>query len=52
MRLSDQQKIDIVNEYISGESSVKLAKKYNISKQGILKILKFRKVVIRGKLGK
>lgn len=47
MKLTDQQKIEIVNKYINGESSLKLAKEYNISKQGVLGILKVRKVKIR-----
>jgi transposase-like protein len=47
MKLTDQQKIDIVTKYISGNSSVKLSKEYGISRQAILYILKVRKVEIR-----
>lgn len=46
-KLSDQQKIDIVNRYVKGESSVKLGKEYGIAKQSILSILKIRGVEIR-----
>ena len=47
MKLSDQEKIDMVEKYISGTSSIKLAKEYNISRQSVLAILKVRKVKIR-----
>lgn len=47
MKLSDEQKISLVKEYESGISSIKLATKYGISKQGILSILKVRNVKIR-----
>ena len=47
MKTSDQDKIDMVKKYQSGISSVKLAKEYNITKQGVLCILKTRKVMIR-----
>lgn len=47
MKLSDQQKIDIVQKYQNGKSSIELSKEYNVSKQSILSILKNRKVVIR-----
>lgn len=47
MRLTDQQKIDIVIKYQNGDSSVKLAKEYKKTRQGILKILKARNVEIR-----
>jgi Mor family transcriptional regulator len=46
-KLNDQQKIDIVEKYKSGDSSVKLAKEYSVSKQNILLILKRRGVEIR-----
>ena len=46
-KLNDQQKIDIVEKYKSGDSSVKLAKEYNVTKQNILLILKRRGVEIR-----
>lgn len=46
-KLTDQDKIDIVNKYNSGDSSVKLGKEYNITKQGIIQILKVRGVKIR-----
>ena len=52
MKLTDQQKIDIVNRYTQGESSLKLAKAYGITKQSILSILKIRKVQIRGGNGR
>ena len=42
-----KEKIDIVKKYQDGDSSVKLAKEYNITRHGILKILKVRKVKIR-----
>lgn len=47
MKLTDKQKIEIVEKYNSGESSVKLSKKYGISRQSILSILKKRGVIIR-----
>lgn len=46
-KLSDQQKIEIVNRYENGESSVILSKKYGVTKQSILSILKIRGVEIR-----
>ena len=52
MKLSDQDKINIVEEYVNGVSSLKLAEKYKVTKQSILALLRVRKVVIRGKLGK
>lgn len=52
MKLTDQQKIDIVNRYIQGESSLKLAKSYSITKQSVLSILKIRKIEIRGGNGR
>lgn len=51
-KLSDQDKIDIVLEYLKGESSLKLGQKYNVSKQAILAILRIRNIKIRGKNGK
>lgn len=51
-KLSDQNKINIVTEYLQGESSLKLGQKYNVSKQAILAILRIRNVEIRGKNGK
>jgi Mor family transcriptional regulator len=47
MKLTDQQKIEVVNRYLNGESSPSLAKAFNISRQSILSILKIRKVEIR-----
>lgn len=47
MKLTDQQKIDIVKKYLEGYSSNSLAKEYGITKQGILCILKVRNVEIR-----
>lgn len=47
MKLTDQQKIEVVNKYKSGESSLKLAREYNVTKQAILNILRVRKVEIR-----
>ena len=46
-KLTDQQKIEIVQKYKDGQSSVKLSKEYGISKQSILSILKNREVKIR-----
>ena len=46
-KLTDQQKIDIVKKYEDGESSVKISKEYNVSRQAIIKILKVRNVSIR-----
>ena len=46
-RLTDQQKIEIVEKYKEGSSSIKLSKEYGISKQSILSILKNREVKIR-----
>lgn len=46
-KLNDQQKIDIVEKYKLGDSSIKLAKEYNVTKQNILLILKRRDVEIR-----
>lgn len=47
MKLTDEQKIDIVQKYKNGQSSVKLSKEYQISRQSILSILKIRGVKIR-----
>jgi transposase-like protein len=52
MKLNDEQKIEIVKRYRSGESSVKLSKEYGITRQGILGILKVRNVNIRDNNGK
>lgn len=49
MKLTDQQKIEIVKKYQSGSSSNKLAQEYGITKQGILCILRVRNVEIRTK---
>lgn len=46
-KLDDQQKIDIVQKYKNGESSIKLAKEYSVAKQSILSILRNRNVEIR-----
>ncbi len=46
-KLSDQEKINIVEEYKSGISSIELSRKYKVSKQSILSVLKVRKVKIR-----
>jgi len=46
-KLTDQQKIDIVQKYKEGQSSVKLGKEYGVAKQSILSILKKRNVEIR-----
>jgi len=51
-KLTDQQKIDIVNRYINGESSVKLSKEFEVSKRSILNILNVRNVEMRNKNGK
>lgn len=47
MKLTDRDKIDIVDRYNSGESSVQIAKYYNITRQSVLQILKVRDVKIR-----
>jgi Mor family transcriptional regulator len=47
MKLTDQNKIDIVKKYESGDSSVKLSKEYNVTTQSILQILRVRGVNIR-----
>lgn len=52
MKLTDQNKIDIVNRYIKGESSVKLGEDFNVTRQAILAILRNRKVEIRSKNGR
>jgi Mor family transcriptional regulator len=49
MKLTDQEKIEIVQKYQNGQSSVKLSKEYKISRQSILSILKVRGVKIREK---
>ena len=47
MKLSDQQKIDIVNEYLNGDTNCcKLAIKYNVGKTTIWSLLKNRKIEI------
>ena len=46
-KLTDQDKIDIVNKYNNGDSSVKLSKEYCITTQAILQMLKIRGVKIR-----
>jgi transposase-like protein len=46
-KLTDHQKIEIVERYLNGESSTKLAHEYSIARQSILSILKVRKVEIR-----
>lgn len=47
MKLTDKQKIEIVDRYKNGESSITLSKEFNVSKQSILSILKIRGVEIR-----
>lgn len=47
MKLTDQQKIDIVEKYKSGQPSTKLAKEYSVTKQAILNILHVRKIEVR-----
>lgn len=47
MKLTDQNKIDIVNKYNNGQSSVMLSKEYGVTTQAILHILKVRGVKIR-----
>lgn len=51
-KLTDQDKINIVADYLNGESSLKLGVRYNVSKQAILCILRARDIKIRGKNGK
>ena len=46
-KLTDQDKIDIVNKYNKNSSSVKLSKEYGVTTQAILQILKVRGVKIR-----
>lgn len=46
-KLTDQDKIDIVNKYNNNHSSVKLSKEYGVTTQAILQILKVRGVKIR-----
>lgn len=41
-KLTDEQKIEIVQKYKSGVSSRKLAKEYNICKTSVLSLLKVR----------
>jgi hypothetical protein len=48
-KLTDQQKIDVVNAYVSGFSSQKIAIQYNISSVAIRGILKRRNIPIRSK---
>jgi len=52
MKLTDQQKIEIVERYQKGESSVSLSREYSITRQSVLSILKIRKIQIRGTNGK
>ena len=47
MKLTDEQKIEIVAKYKQGKSSVELSVLYGISRQSILSILKKRGVKIR-----
>ena len=49
MKLSDQDKIDVVNKYLNGISAIKLAEEYHITRQSVVSILKVRGVNIRGK---
>jgi transposase-like protein len=49
MRLTDEQKIEIVKKYQEGFSSVELSKEYGITRQSILSILKIRNIQIRSK---
>ena len=51
-KLTDEQKIEIVKGYISGQSSVYLSKKYKVSTRSILSILKVRNIKMRDKNGK
>lgn len=48
MKLSDQDKIDIVNEYKSGISGLQLSRKYKVSCSSIFSILRKRNIDIRG----
>lgn len=43
-RLTDEQKIEIVNKYVSGQSGEKLALEYGVRSQSIYSILKFRNI--------
>lgn len=42
MKLTDEQKIEIVQKYKSGISTRKLAKEYNVSQNSIMSMLKVR----------
>lgn len=47
-KLSDQQKIDLVKDYQTGEFTlVKLSEKYLISRQAISRLLKHRNIEVR-----
>ena len=48
-KLTDQQKIEIVERYINGESSVILSKEYGVSRTSIISILKVRHIERRDK---
>jgi len=47
MKLSDREKIEIVNSYVKGISGTKLAKKYNVYPTTIYSILRRRDIKIR-----
>jgi transposase-like protein len=49
MRLTDEQKIEIVKKYLQGDSSRKLGKEYGVDKNSILSILKVRGIIRRDK---
>lgn len=46
-RLTDQEKIDLVSRYLSGEKTIVLARYYKIDKTAVLGILKRRNIPIR-----
>jgi hypothetical protein len=52
MKLTDQQKIDIVSQYLAGQSSVQIGKLFGVTHVAILKMLKVRGVEIRKAKGK
>lgn len=47
MRLTDQEKINICQEYQAGSSSVQIGKKYGVTHVSILGILKRRNIATR-----
>jgi transposase-like protein len=52
MKLTDQNKIDIVQKFLNGDSYGKLAKEYGVLKNAIVCILKVRGITRENKNGK